>query len=134
MSAEEEKKVVAEATKEEGTSASASTDDNAEDRPAADGAPLVKILDKEELKTAEEDEDIIIKEYVFLFCFCCFFCVLLFFVIAFLCVYLLIFVGGIVAGAMFELLRACGKQGSGWGGGKKNPLKIYPMEDFLLNS
>jgi len=32
------------------------------DKPAVDGAPLVKILDKDELKTAEEDEDVLFKE------------------------------------------------------------------------
>ena len=70
MSAEEEKKNEAtqEATKE-AEEAPAASSDEAGDRPAADGAPLVKILDKDELKTAEEDEEIIIKEYVFLFCF-----------------------------------------------------------------
>ncbi len=33
-----------------------------DDKPAVDGAPLVKILEKDELKTAEEDEEVIVKE------------------------------------------------------------------------
>tara|TARA_R110002050_G_scaffold283847_2_gene432745 strand:+ start:248 stop:490 length:243 start_codon:yes stop_codon:yes gene_type:complete len=34
------------------------------DKPAAEGEPLVKILDKEQLKTNEESEETLYKEYV----------------------------------------------------------------------
>jgi hypothetical protein len=39
-----------------------STPGGDEDKPAVDGAPLVKILEKDELKTAEEDEEVLLKE------------------------------------------------------------------------
>eukprot|EP00009_Paramoeba_aestuarina_P002711 CAMPEP_0201515750 /NCGR_PEP_ID=MMETSP0161_2-20130828/7226_1 /ASSEMBLY_ACC=CAM_ASM_000251 /TAXON_ID=180227 /ORGANISM="Neoparamoeba aestuarina, Strain SoJaBio B1-5/56/2" /LENGTH=173 /DNA_ID=CAMNT_0047912663 /DNA_START=55 /DNA_END=576 /DNA_ORIENTATION=+ len=60
MSSEEEKKTTEETPKQEENPAATGGDEA--DKPAADGAPLVKILDKDELKTAEEDEEIIIKE------------------------------------------------------------------------
>lgn len=56
MSGEEDK---ASDVKGEEEKKNAAADD---DKPAVDGAPLVKILDKDELKTAEEDEDVLIKE------------------------------------------------------------------------
>eukprot|EP00008_Paramoeba_atlantica_P009970 CAMPEP_0201480046 /NCGR_PEP_ID=MMETSP0151_2-20130828/4629_1 /ASSEMBLY_ACC=CAM_ASM_000257 /TAXON_ID=200890 /ORGANISM="Paramoeba atlantica, Strain 621/1 / CCAP 1560/9" /LENGTH=168 /DNA_ID=CAMNT_0047861793 /DNA_START=42 /DNA_END=548 /DNA_ORIENTATION=+ len=56
MSSEEPKKEETEKKPE-----SAGTPDES-DKPAPDGAPLVKILDKTELKTAEEDETSLAKE------------------------------------------------------------------------
>ena len=72
MSSEEPKKEETEKKPE-----SAGTPDES-DKPAPDGAPLVKILDKTELKTAEEDETSLAKEFVFflffLFFFVSYFC------------------------------------------------------------